>query len=92
VVIEACWNWGKIHDLPETLPQVVEIAVANPIKTHLIASAQIKTDKIVGWFFDANALRRIPTPRKRTPTRKKTTRRAQKSMQWAGNHTLAEGV
>jgi transposase len=50
-VIEACWNWGKIHDLLETLPQVAEIAVANPVKTRLIASAQIKTDKI-----DGNAL------------------------------------
>jgi hypothetical protein len=44
VVIEACWNWGKIHDQLETLPRVVEIAVANPVKTRLIASAQIKTD------------------------------------------------
>jgi hypothetical protein len=29
-VIEACWSRGKIHDQLETLPQVVEIAVANP--------------------------------------------------------------
>jgi transposase len=51
VVIEACWNWGKIHDLLETLPGVAEVQLANPLKTRLIGCAQIKTDKI-----DANAL------------------------------------
>jgi transposase len=50
-VIEACWSWGKIHDLLEELPQVVEVVLAHPLKTRLIASAQIKTDKI-----DSNAL------------------------------------
>lgn len=51
VVMEACWNWGKIHDLVEELPAVAEVVLANPLKTRLIASAQIKTDKI-----DASAL------------------------------------
>ena len=50
-VIEACWSWGKIHDLLEELPQVVEVVLAHPLKTPLIASAQIKTDKV-----DSNAL------------------------------------
>lgn len=51
VALEACWNWGKVFDLLEALPQVAEIAVAHPLKTRLIGEAQIKTDTI-----DAKAL------------------------------------
>src|SRR6266853_1018071 len=51
VVIEACWNWGKLYDLLEALPQVEEVVLAHPLKTRLIADAQIKTDKL-----DARAL------------------------------------
>jgi transposase len=51
VVIEACWNWGKFYDLLEALPQVTEVVLAHPLKTRLIADAQIKTDKL-----DARAL------------------------------------
>ena len=51
VAIEACWNWAKVYDLLETLPQIQETVVANPLKTRLIGEAQIKTDQI-----DANAL------------------------------------
>ena len=51
VVIEACWNWGKLYDLLEGLPQVEEVVLAHPLKTRLIADAQIKTDKL-----DARAL------------------------------------
>jgi transposase len=51
VVIEACWNWGKLYDLLEALPQVSEVVLAHPLKTRLIAEAQIKTDKL-----DARAL------------------------------------
>ena len=51
VVIEACWNWGKVHDVLEALPKVAEVVVANPLKTRLIGESQIKTDKI-----DARAL------------------------------------
>jgi len=51
VAIEACWNWGKVFDALEGLPEVAEVVVANPLKTRLIGEAQIKTDKI-----DARAL------------------------------------
>jgi transposase len=51
VAIEACWNWGKIFEVLEALPQVSEVVVGNPLKTRLIGEAQIKTDKI-----DARAL------------------------------------
>jgi hypothetical protein len=49
--LRSCWNWGKVFDLLEALPQVAEIAVAHPLKTRLIGESQIKTDTI-----DAKAL------------------------------------
>ena len=61
VVIEACWNWGKLYDVLEGLPQVEEVVLAHPLKTRLIAAAQIKTDKrgvmrgngtTIAWFKD----------------------------------------
>lgn len=51
VALEACWNWGKVFEVLEALPEVAEVVVANPLKTRLIGEAQIKTDKI-----DARAL------------------------------------
>jgi transposase len=51
VVIEACWNWGLVYDTLEELPQVLEVVLAHPFKTRLIADAQIKTDRL-----DARAL------------------------------------
>lgn len=44
-VVEACWNWGLIHDELEELDQVEEVVLAHPAKTRLIADAQIKTDR-----------------------------------------------
>ena len=43
-VVEACWNWGLIHDELEELEQVEEVLLAHPYKTRLIAEAQIKTE------------------------------------------------
>ncbi|HEY5894204.1 MAG TPA: transposase [Chthoniobacterales bacterium] len=51
VVIEACWNWGKVYDTPQAIPAVEEVVLAHPLKIRLIADAQIKTDKL-----DARAL------------------------------------
>ena len=51
VVIEACWGWGKVHDLLEATGLVEEVVLAHPYKTRIIAEAQIKTDKV-----DARAL------------------------------------
>lgn len=39
VVIEACWGWGKVHDV---LEEVAGVVVGNPFKTRLIAESQIK--------------------------------------------------
>ena len=43
-VIEACWGWGKVHDLLEATGLVEEVVLAHPNKTRIIAEAQIKTD------------------------------------------------
>jgi transposase len=51
VVIEACWNWGAMHDLLETTPGVQSVTVSHPAKNRIIAEAQIKNDKV-----DAQAL------------------------------------
>ena len=51
VVLEACWNWGRVYEVLESLEMVEEVVVANPLKTRLIAQAQVKTDKV-----DARAL------------------------------------
>ena len=46
VVIEATWNWGRVHDLLETIEEVEEVVLAHPYKTRIIAEAQVKTDKL----------------------------------------------
>jgi transposase len=46
VVVEACWNWGRIHDVLSEIEQVKEVVLAHPLKTRLIAEAQIKTDSL----------------------------------------------
>src|SRR5437762_12576624 len=51
VVIEACWNWGKLYEVLDGLDEVEEVVLAHPLKTRLIAEAQIKTDRL-----DARAL------------------------------------
>ena len=51
VVLEACWNWGRIYDLLSEIERVEEVVLAHPLKTRLIADAQIKTDGL-----DAHAL------------------------------------
>ena len=51
VVLEACWNWGRIYDLLQEIDTIEEVLLANPLKTRLIADAQIKTDGL-----DAKAL------------------------------------
>ena len=46
VAMEACWNWGKLHDILEDIPEIEEIVLSHPYKTRIIAESQIKTDKI----------------------------------------------
>jgi hypothetical protein len=32
VAVEACWNWGKLHDMLEELPEVEEIVLSPPLQ------------------------------------------------------------
>jgi hypothetical protein len=43
-VIEACWGWGKMHDMLEGIECIEEAVLAHPYKTRIIIEAQIKTD------------------------------------------------
>jgi hypothetical protein len=36
VVVEACWNWGRIHDVLSEIEQVEEVVLAHPLKTRLL--------------------------------------------------------
>lgn len=74
VVIEACWNWGRLYDLLEGLPQVEEVVLAHPLKTRLIADAQIKTDKLdaraLAMLLRGGLIARAHVPRPATRRRK----------------------
>jgi transposase len=87
-VIEACWSWGKIHDLLEELPQVIEVVLAHPLKTRLIASAQIKTDKIdsnaLATLLRGNFIARAHIPAKAVRQRRDTLRQR---LYWARQRT-----
>ena len=68
-VVEACWNWGLIHDELEELEQVEEVLLAHPYKTRLIAEAQIRIDRLVahalGTLLRGNLVARAHVPRAR---------------------------
>lgn len=51
VAIEACWNWGVLYDLLETLEGIDEVILSNPAKNRIIAESMRKNDR-----FDAKAL------------------------------------
>jgi len=74
VVIEACWNWGKVYDTLEAIPEVTEEILAHPLKTRLIAEAQIKTDKVdseaLATLLRGNLVARAHVPSKETRHRK----------------------
>ncbi len=46
VGFEAVLHWGWLYDLLEEIPGIERIVMANPLHVRLIASAQIKTDKV----------------------------------------------
>src|SRR4029077_16198781 len=84
-VVEACWNWGLIHDEIEELEQVEEVLLAPPYKTRLIADAQIKTDRLdahaLVTLLRGNLVARAHVPRRETRARKNLLRRR---LYWAG--------
>src|SRR2546423_2822844 len=88
-VVEACWNWGLIHDELEELEQVEEVVLAHPYKTRLIADAQIKTDRLdahaLGTLLRGNLVARAHVPRRETRMRKNLLRQR---LYWARLRTM----
>lgn len=88
-VVEACWNWGLIHDELEEIEQVEEVVLAHPYKTRLIADAQIKTDRLdayaLGTLLRGNLVARAHIPRRETRARKNLLRQR---LYWARLRTM----
>src|SRR5215813_3622621 len=88
-VVEACWNWGLIHDELEELEQVEEVVLAHPHKTRLIAEAQIKTDRldaqVLGTLSRGNLVARAHVPSRATRARKNLLRQR---LYWARLRTM----
>jgi len=88
-VVEACWNWGLIHDELEELEQVEEVVLAHPHKTRLIADAQIKTDRLdahaLGTLLRGNLVARAHVPSRQTRARKNLLRQR---LYWARLRTM----
>ena len=88
-VLEACWNWGLTHDLLEDIEQVEEVVLAHPLKTRLIADAQIKTDRLdaqaLGTLLRGNLVARAHIPGKATRARKNLLRQR---LYWARLRTM----
>ena len=78
VVVEACWNWGRIYDLLSEIEQVEEVVLAHPLKTRLIADAQIKTDGLdaqgLATLLRGDLVARAYVPSKPTRQRKEVLR------------------
>jgi transposase len=78
VVLEACWNWGRIYDLLSEIEQVEEVVLAHPLKTRLIADAQIKTDALdahaLATLLRGDLIARAHVPAKPTRQRKEVLR------------------
>jgi transposase len=88
-VLEACWNWGLTHDLLEEIGEVEEVVLAHPLKTRLIADAQIKTDRLdafaLGTLLRGNLVARAHIPRRETRARKNLLRQR---LYWARLRTM----
>jgi transposase len=88
-VVEACWNWGLIHDELEELESVEEVVLAHPYKTRLIADAQIKTDRLdahaLGTLLRGNLVARAHVPGRETRARKNLLRQR---LYWARLRTM----
>ena len=78
MVLEACWNWGRIYDVLSEIEQVEEVVLAHPLKTRLIAEAQIKTDSLdalaLATLLRGNLIARAHVPSKATRARKELLR------------------
>ena len=89
VVLEACWNWGATYEALEEVKRVKEVVLAHPLKTRLIADAQIKTDRLdafgLGTLLRGNLVARAHIPRRLTRQRKNLLRQR---LYWARLRTM----
>src|SRR5437773_5833049 len=71
-------NWGRIYDLLSEIEQVEEVVLAHPLKTRLIADAQIKTDGLdahgLATLLRGDLVARAYVPSKPTRQRKEVLR------------------
>jgi transposase len=77
-VIEASWNCTKIYEILEELEGMEGVVLANPLRTRLIADAQIKTDKVdaaaLATLLRGNLVARAHVPDRGTRLRKQESR------------------
>jgi transposase len=75
---EATMNWGWLYELLETIPGLERIVMANALQVRLIASAQVKTDKVdarkLAHLLRANMLPSSHIPDRATRDRKEVLR------------------
>jgi hypothetical protein len=69
VTMEACWNWGVLHDLLETLGNVAEVILSNPAKNRIIAESKNSQRGHVFCHFSSYVFAFSPFFRCRSPSR-----------------------
>jgi len=78
VVFEASMNWHWLYELLELAMPAQDIVLANPLKTRVIAEAQVKTDKvdayILAQLLRADLVCTVHIPAKETRQRKEVLR------------------
>jgi transposase len=78
VVFEASMNWHWLFELLEQVLPAHDIVLANPLKTRVIAEAQVKTDKvdahILAQLLRADLVCTVHIPAKETRQRKEVLR------------------
>ena len=78
VVYESSQNWCWLHEILERLPRIEKITMANPYQTRIIATAQIKTDKLdarkLAMLLKADLIPAVHIPNQKTRARKEVLR------------------
>ena len=63
-VLEVCLELGRIHHLLKEIDSIEKVVLAHPLKTRLIADAQIKTDaldaKALATLLRGDSFRKLP--------------------------------
>ena len=74
VTMEACWNWGVLHDLLETLDNVDEVVLSDPVKNRIIAESMHKNDRYdarcLATLLRGDFISRVHVPSRQTRSQK----------------------